>query len=1037
MKSCAHTVDGAGQACMAFRGGGGFPRKRRGDDWTCPNCSKTVFGSKDECFSCFAPRPGSAHTSAQLPAAPSPKCDAIKFSHLCAALERTVLARGNEKKLNILLPRKLKEHLGNESFFSYLRLVLPQLDRKRPGYGMKHSVLAKCYSDAMGLDPKTNSKAKRLVNYRDPTENSGATGDISVILEEVLLSKCGAGKKVTIGDVNRDLDALAADHSKAARQRVFMRLLGSYSAKEQKWLARLLLKEMKIGIKEESLLKFLHPDASNIYNLTTDLAKVCESCTSTTRRVREGLRLGSTIQPMLAKRMNKHEAAGKLMVGKRFAFETKLDGERMIVHKTGDECQYWTRNGNDYTQFYGAVMTPWIRSQIELRDAILDGEMLCWDKEDGLIPFGQNKSVAHEQTRLQEASQESSQWMYFVVFDVLLASGGSALASASRELAKRPHLAHQIAAEGLDGDMMTLPLEARRYILERVLKPAPQRITLVKQTVVNFDDEQRCIKEVRDQVDFARREQLEGVILKDTSAPYIAGEAGRASGNWMKLKPDYDEVDTFDLVVLGAYYGKGSRRAAKDAGDVSMFLCGILEERLDSPPPGMRSFDRVPGSEVDLAHAAEVAARAANEGMSSAEAKAYIQQTTGASAAAAEVAMFGDAAVRATSSSAAVAEGTPQPSAYPTVHTFCKVGTGYTKELLDSIRKRLRPHLQKYCHDRPPAHLRGWKAKVDDRPHFWIPLDKTLVFEVNFGEVISTDQFTSNLTLRFPRLVRERADKDWHQCETLAEVQEYLATGSNANTSAKRVSHAATKVGHATVKRKKPKLKATPTAIAHMAATDMTHVKLGEKSQLLRGLCFCVLPCITGGHFDMSESTAGACAAGGSNDGRVDRAGVEQELRRHGAETTINPSHATTHVLAAGEPLSAKVRNIVKAGSHDVLSIAWVVRCIGKGKLLEPEMADFIGHAAQDPAAQIGESLGSGAVDRFGDAYSVASDAVGLSRAFSAVDRAGTVPKIASLAEAMKLDDIRGDPAVLALIKDLCAEHRNLQSRVNALAAAI
>ena len=30
-------------------------------------------------------------------------------------------------------------------------------------------------------------------------------------------------------------------------------------------------------------------------------------------------------------------------------------------------------------------MTPWILSQVDLRDAILDGEMLCWDKEDGII----------------------------------------------------------------------------------------------------------------------------------------------------------------------------------------------------------------------------------------------------------------------------------------------------------------------------------------------------------------------------------------------------------------------------------------------------------------------------------------------------------------------------------------------------------------------------------------------------------------------------------------------------------------------------
>ena len=47
----------------------------------------------------------------------------------------------------------------------------------------------------------------------------------------------------------------------------------------------------------------------------------------------------------------------------------------------------------------------------------------------------------------------------------------------------------------------------------------------------------------------------EGVVVKDATSPYAAGRRGKA---WRKVKP----VRTYDLVVLGAEWGHGRRRAS-------------------------------------------------------------------------------------------------------------------------------------------------------------------------------------------------------------------------------------------------------------------------------------------------------------------------------------------------------------------------------------------------------------------------------------------------------------------------------------------
>lgn len=64
---------------------------------------------------------------------------------------------------------------------------------------------------------------------------------------------------------------------------------------------------------------------------------------------------------------------------------------------------------------------------------------------------------------------------------------------------------------------------------------------------------------------------LEGLVLKDIKSLYEPN-----ARRWMKMKKDYLKgmADSADLIVLGAYFGTGSK-----GGLMSVFLMGVYDEQ--------------------------------------------------------------------------------------------------------------------------------------------------------------------------------------------------------------------------------------------------------------------------------------------------------------------------------------------------------------------------------------------------------------------------------------------------------------------------
>ncbi|TDH65009.1 uncharacterized protein CCR75_000635 [Bremia lactucae] len=492
----------------------------------------------------------------------------LSFTALCSVLNATEATNKSDLKLELLFSANLRAQVGEGNLYPLIRLVLPHLDRERT-YMLKEKKIAKLYIDILGLAPMSKD-AQKLEHFNDPKiVNSKSVGDFAAVLYEVVLYQSMRTKsKVphTLQDVNYLLDQLVQADSNAARKKVFMQLATEYAADEQKWMIRIVLKDLKIGLKHERVLKFMHPDAVEMYNHTNDLQKVCRELRNSAIRYVPQLEPFQVFTPMLAKRVNFGECISAINCD-AFVLEPKLDGERITCHVCGKEVQFISRNGINYTDKYGPSITPHVLSQLEQGvDCILDGEMMVWDNtEYRLREFGLLKNTANAVRK----GERTNRWLCYVVWDIVYLGGSP----------KANQLIHEVfQGPGEISAVMGLPLHARRKLLLRILKPLDHRIVIVEQKLVNDASAKVRHDKVMAEVDLQLSNGGEGVIMKDLNAHYMCGESSRKTKKWLKLKPDYAGMTTdLDTIIVGGFYGTGRRRS----GNVSVFLLGVLAHSLD------------------------------------------------------------------------------------------------------------------------------------------------------------------------------------------------------------------------------------------------------------------------------------------------------------------------------------------------------------------------------------------------------------------------------------------------------------------------
>ena len=235
------------------------------------------------------------------------------------------------------------------------------------------------------------------------------------------------------------------------------------------------------------------------------------------------LELFSPVVPMLAQTAVDVADALQQLPGP-VAFEWKMDGARIQVHKMNDDVRVYTRGLNEVS---GAV--PEIIDAVRALGpgvAVLDGEAIAFDSSERPHPFQITMRRFGRKLNVSDVLTDYPIRAYF--FDCLRVG--------ERSLAERPTL------ERVEALAATVPAAM-----------------LIPRLVTASEDEARAF------YDAALAAGHEGIMAKSLHAPYEAGNRGAA---WLKIK----RAHTLDLVVLAAEWGSGRR-----TGKLSNLHLGALE----------------------------------------------------------------------------------------------------------------------------------------------------------------------------------------------------------------------------------------------------------------------------------------------------------------------------------------------------------------------------------------------------------------------------------------------------------------------------
>jgi len=512
-----------------------------------------------------------------------PVSNSVPWSQVCKMLDK-VQSSPRETKKEMLLKfvnqyriqlrsNKNINPQASDTFFPVMRVLLPALDRARGAYGIKERKLADLYIRILGLK-KDGVDAKKLLNFKKPKSGGAEAGDFAETAYYVLKNRCPDKGNLTLHGVDEQLTSMAENYGAKNHEEIdksILVMLRTMTATEQKWLMRVLLKDMKLGLGQTSIFNAWHLDAKDYYDVTNCLEKVClKLCDPQVRLHEIEVSLFAPFRPMLADRAVIEKVESQ-MSHKQFYVETKYDGERSQIHKKGNKYMYFSRNCFDFTTNFGAdprsgIFTPYVHGQFlpHIDEIILDGEMVVWSqKYNTIISKGEHVDVKN----LREGGDTQ---VCLCIFDILY----------------------------LNGQVLTnLPLNQRLDKIKSVIRPKEGRVIITERSIVNSKED--VIKALNEAID----DREEGVVLKDPDSVY---RPAARKGGWIKVKPEYVDslVPELDLLIVGGYYGKGKRRG------LSHFLLAVAVDPQEpgGKPTEFHSVGRV-GSGYSVAELGELLAR--------------------------------------------------------------------------------------------------------------------------------------------------------------------------------------------------------------------------------------------------------------------------------------------------------------------------------------------------------------------------------------------------------------------------------------------
>lgn len=426
------------------------------------------------------------------------------------------------------------------------------INRLGPDYeglelGLGESIIIKALAEATG---------RTLAQIRADYKDLGDLGEVALKSRKKQPTMFKP-KPLSTDVVFSSLEEIAKSSGTASQAKkitIIKRLLTCCKGNEAKFLVRSLEGKLRIGLAEKSVLSGLahafvawehekagtkakdgevsiaedifrdvHSQIPN-YGVIIDaaiengLSRVPDTCKLTA---------GIPLKPMLAKPTKAVSEILDRFGGVEFTCEYKYDGERAQVHLQEDgKLKVYSRNMEDMSQRYPDLLSGSTDFAAKgVTSYIIDCEAVAWDRvQKKILPF----QVLSTRRRKDVTESEIKVRICLFAFDLLYLNG-------------KPLLKENLIE--------------RRRLLQENFTAIEGQFGFAK----SMDGSN--VEEIQTFLDQSVKDSCEGLMIKVLKGAESGYEPSKRSRNWLKLKKDYlaGVGDSLDLVVLGAYHGKGKR----------------------------------------------------------------------------------------------------------------------------------------------------------------------------------------------------------------------------------------------------------------------------------------------------------------------------------------------------------------------------------------------------------------------------------------------------------------------------------------------
>jgi DNA ligase-1 len=401
----------------------------------------------------------------------------------------------------------------------------------------------------IGVAEKLAVKALARASGRredDVEEDLKRSGDIGETSQKFIGSKRQVTffqESLTVQKVYETFDKMAGTSGSGAvdlKLSLLAGLLAAATPKEAKYVMRTVTGNLRLGIADMTVLDALaiaygggketRELVERAYNICSDLGRVAETIA---RQGMEGIErfrvsINEPIRPMLAERLSSPEEILEKLGGKCVA-EYKYDGERFQAHKQGEHVTLYSRRLENISSQYPDAVELFMK-HVMAKEAILECECVAVDPDTGeMRPF---QELMHRRRKYGIEKAIKDYPVSLFMFEALY----------------------------VDGKDLTLePYPARRKALERVVEKSDRTKIADYMIAKNAVELEKFFLE-------AIENGCEGLVCKSIGKDSVY-QAGARGWLWIKYKRDYksEMTDTVDLVVVGAFHGRGKRAGAYGA----------------------------------------------------------------------------------------------------------------------------------------------------------------------------------------------------------------------------------------------------------------------------------------------------------------------------------------------------------------------------------------------------------------------------------------------------------------------------------------